>query len=163
MRCPFCKVAKDKVVDSRSGEQGQVIRRRRECLTCHRRFTTYERIEHAIKLMVVKKDGNRVPYDRERIVTGIRKACYKRPVSVEQIDGLAEQVEEQLLAQPSQEVSSRLIGELTISRLAALDKVAYVRYASVYHEFQDLGQFIDEVHEVIDRTKDVPGQERMFE
>ena len=163
VRCPFCKTAKDKVIDSRSGERGQVIRRRRECLGCERRFTTYERIEHAIRLMVVKKDGNRVPYDRERIIAGVRKACYKRPVSAEQIDRLAEQVEEQLLAQPSQEASSRLIGELTISRLADLDKVAYVRYASIYHEFQDLGQFIDEVHEVMDRTEDLPGQECMFE
>lgn len=140
-----------------------MIRRRRQCLACGRRFTTYERIETTVKLMVVKKDGNRVPYEREKIVAGVQKACYKRPVSLEQIRALAEAVEEELLRQPSQEVSSRLIGQLTVARLRQLDQVAYVRYASVYHEFQDLGEFLDEVYDVMHRPGDAEGQRRLFE
>jgi len=162
VRCPFCKKDKDRVIDSRSSDGGRTVRRRRECLLCNRRFTTYERIEEVIKLTVVKKDGSRVPYVRERIITGIQKACYKRPVSTEQINRLAEQVEENILRQPGQELSSRLIGELTMAGLQELDKVAYVRFASVYREFQDLGQFIDEVHEVMDHSNDAPGQRKLF-
>jgi len=162
VRCPFCKEDNDKVIDSRSAEGGRVIRRRRECVLCRRRFTTYERVELAVKLTVVKKDGSRVPYDRNRIVTGVQKACYKRPVSLQQIHELAESVEENLLRQPSQEVPWQLIGELTMLRLRDLDKVAYVRYASVYHDFQDLGQFIDEVQQVMDRREDVSGQRELF-
>ena len=163
MRCPFCKEDKDKVIDSRSGEEGRVIRRRRECVCCNRRFTTHERIEQSVRLVVVKKDGSRVPYDRDRIVSGVSKACYKRPISVKEIDDLAELVEEELLQQPSQEVRSGLIGQLTMARLRALDKVAYVRYASVYHEFQELGQFIDEVHEVMEQEEEAPGQRKLFD
>ena len=162
MRCPFCKEDRDRVVDSRSSDGGRVIRRRRECLVCHRRFTTYERIEEAIKLMVVKKDGSRVPYDREKVISGVQKACYKRPVSALDIDSLAEQVEEELFRHGGAEVSSRRVGELAMHRLRQLDKVAYVRYASVYREFQDLGQFIDEVYDVMDGSDDVPGQRQLF-
>ena len=162
MRCPFCKEDKDRVIDSRSSDGGRVIRRRRECLLCNRRFTTYERIEETIKLMVVKKDGSRVPYDREKVISGVQKACYKRPVSVLDIDALAEQVEEELFRHGGAEVSSRRVGELTMHRLRQLDKVAYVRYASVYREFQDLGQFIDEVYDVMDERGDVPGQRELF-
>ena len=162
MRCPFCKEDKDKVVDSRSSDGGRVIRRRRECLLCNRRFTTYERLEETIKLMVVKKDGSRVPYDRDKVISGVRKACYKRPVSVLDIDGLAEQVEEELFRHGGAEVSSRSVGELTMQWLRQLDKVAYVRYASVYREFADLGQFIDEVYDVMDKPDDVPGQRELF-
>ena len=139
-----------------------MIRRRRECLLCKRRFTTYERIEETIKLMVVKKDGSRVPYDREKVISGVQKACYKRPVSVLDIDALAEQVEEELFRHGGAEVLSRRVGELTMHRLRQLDKVAYVRYASVYREFQDLGQFIDEVYDVMDEPGDVPGQRELF-
>ena len=149
MRCPFCKEDKDKVVDSRSSEGGKLIRRRRHCLACDRRFTTYERIEEFIKLTVVKKDGSRVPYDREKIVSGVRKACYKRPISMQQISVLSEEVEEEVLRQPGQEVSSRLIGAATMKRLKALDKVAYIRFASVYHEFEQVDQFIEEAHGVM--------------
>ena len=162
MRCPYCKDDNDKVVDSRSSEGGRIVRRRRQCLACQRRFTTYERIEENVRLTVVKKDGSRVPYDRERIIAGVQKACYKRPVSVQQIEALAEEVEEEIFRQQGQEVSSRLVGELVIARLRVVDKIAYVRYASVYHEFEDLGQFIDEVHDVMNHTDDQPGQRHFF-
>lgn len=162
MRCPFCKEDKDKVVDSRSGEKGRVIRRRRECLACDRRFTTYERIEESVKIMVVKKDGSRVPFNRDRIIAGVQKACYKRPISAQQIDDLARDVEEEIFLKVSQEVSSQLIGHLTMLRLRRLDKVAYVRYASVYREFDDLGQFIDEVQDAMEHFEDPPGQSELF-
>ena len=163
MRCPFCKEDKDKVIDSRSSEGGRIVRRRRECLVCRRRFTTYERVEETVKLTVIKKDGSRVPYDRNRIVAGVQKACYKRPVSMEQIERLAEEVEEEIFRQPGQEVSSQFVGEQTMMRLCKLDKVAYVRFASVYREFKDIGQFIDEVHEVMHRPEESPGQRQLFD
>ena len=162
MRCPYCKDDKDRVVDSRSSEGGRIVRRRRQCLSCQRRFTTYERIEEGLRIAIVKKDGSRVPYDRERIIAGVQKACYKRPISVQQMEGLAEQVEEDVFRQQGQEVSSHQIGELVMARLRELDQIAYVRYASVYHEFQDLGQFIEEVQGVINQGKDQPGQAQLF-
>ena len=162
MRCPFCKEDRDKVVDSRSSEVGRVIRRRRQCLACKRRFTTYERIEDIIKLSVVKKDGSRVPYDRERIISGVRKACYKRPISIEKIEQLAEEVEEEIFRCENKEISTRFIGEITINRLRHLDKVAYVRYASVYRDFQDLGEFINEVEHVMQNPDDGPDQKQLF-
>ena len=162
MRCPFCREDRDKVVDSRSSDGGRVIRRRRQCVICKRRFTTYERIEEAVKLTVVKKDGSRVPYTRDRIIAGVQKACYKRPVSMQQIIELAEDVEEQIFREHVREVSSQYIGEETMKRLRLVDKVAYVRYASVYHEFQDLGQFISEVRDVMDHPDDGPEQGRLF-
>lgn len=153
----------DKVIDSRSSDGGRVIRRRRICLACDRRFTTYERVEQLVKLTVVKKDGARVPYNRDKIIAGIQKACYKRPVSMQSINLLAEQVEEEILQLPGQEVESRLIGALTINRLKHLDKVAYIRFASVYHEFQEVGQFIDEIQEILQRVEDAKGQKKLFE
>ena len=162
MRCPFCKEDNDKVIDSRSSEGGRIIRRRRECLECSRRFTTYEKIGEASKLNVVKKDGTRVPYDRDKLIAGLQKACYKRPISVQQILELAEDVEEQIFKENVREVSSEYIGQETMRRLRSLDKVAYVRYASVYHEFQDLGQFISEVRDVMDSPDDGPDQGRLF-
>ena len=163
MRCPFCKEDQDKVIDSRSSEGGRIIRRRRECLACKRRFTTYERVEDAVKLTVVKKDGSRVPYNRQRIIAGVQKACYKRPISMQQIENLAEEVEEEIFRRQGQEVSSRFIGEQTMTRLKVLDQVAYVRFASVYRDFQDLGQFIEEVNEVMDRKEPAPGQKKLFD
>ena len=151
------------MVDSRSSEGGRIVRRRRQCLSCGRRFTTYERIEEGLRIAIVKKDGSRVPYDRERIIAGVQKACYKRPISVQQMEALAEQVEEDVFRQQGPEVSSHQIGELVMSRLRDLDQIAYVRYASVYHEFQDLGQFIDEVQGVMDRDKDQRGQAQLFD
>jgi len=163
VRCPFCKEDKDKVVDSRSSEGGRVVRRRRLCLACQRRFTTYERMEDTVKLTVIKKDGSRIPYDRQRIVSGVQKACYKRPISMEQMEQLAEAVEEDIYRKQGQEVSSRFIGEQVMERLRRLDKVAYVRFASVYHEFADLGQFISEVQQVMHQPIDSPDQQKLFE
>ena len=163
MRCPFCKEDKDKVVDSRSSEGGRVVRRRRLCLSCRRRFTTYERVEEAVKLTVVKKDGSRIPYDRSKIIAGIQKACYKRPISMSQMEKLAEEVEEEVFRQTGNEVTSRFIGEETIKRLRDLDKVAYVRYASVYYEFADLEQFISEAQGLLERAGEQPGQPKLFE
>ena len=163
MRCPFCKEDHDKVVDSRSSEGGRVVRRRRLCLACKRRYTTYERVEEPVKLTVIKKDGSRVPYDRGRIIAGVQKACYKRPVSLEQMERLAEEVEEAIFRQQGQEVTSRFIGEETIKRLKGLDKVAYVRYASVYREFADLDQFINEAQELMRQSPEEAGQKRLFE
>ena len=162
MRCLFCKADNDRVIDSRSSDGGRVIRRRRQCLGCKRRFTTYERIEESVKITVVKKDGTRVPYDRERIITGVQKACYKRPISAGQLVELAEDVEEQIFREHVREVASHFIGEQVMSRLRQLDKVAYVRFASVYHEFQDLGEFISEVREVMKDAGQSNGQGKLF-
>ncbi|MBE0534427.1 MAG: transcriptional repressor NrdR [Phycisphaerae bacterium] len=145
MRCPFCKEDNDKVVDSRSSEGGRVIRRRRQCLGCKRRFTTYEKIGESVKISVIKKDGSRVPYDREKVIAGIQKACYKRPVSADQIQEMADRVEEDVFRSYDREVSSRFIGERTMRHLRSVDKVAYIRFASVYREFTDAGELIDEV------------------
>ncbi len=163
MRCPYCKEDKDKVIDSRSSDGGQVVRRRRRCLLCGRRFTTYERIEDLVKLTVVKKDGSRVPYNRNKIIAGIQKACYKRPISMQRIAEAAEEIEEEILRQSGQEVLSQSIGELTMARLKQLDKVAYIRFASVYHEFEEAGQFIEEVHEVMQYPQESPGQKKLFD
>lgn len=141
MRCPFCKVDKDKVVDSRSSSEGAVVRRRRECLNCGRRFTTYERVEES-PLRVVKKDGSRVPFDREKILVGIRKACEKRPVSSEQIETAVTRIEDQINKNYDREVPSTEIGEMVMEALKKLDKVAYVRFASVYREFKDPEDFV---------------------
>jgi len=163
LRCPYCKEDKDKVIDSRSSDGGQVVRRRRRCLLCERRFTTYERIEDLVKLTVVKKDGSRVPYNRNKVIAGIQKACYKRPISMQRIAEAAEEIEEEILRQSGQEVLSQSIGELTMARLKQLDKVAYIRFASVYHEFEEAGQFIEEVHEVMQYPQESPGQKKLFD
>ncbi|MCD6388334.1 MAG: transcriptional repressor NrdR [Desulfobulbaceae bacterium] len=163
MRCPYCKEDKDKVIDSRSSDGGRIVRRRRQCLLCGRRFTTYERIEDLVKLTVVKKDGSRVPYNRDKVIAGIQKACYKRPVSMQRIAKAAEDIEEEILRGSGQEVLSQLIGRLTMVFLKQLDKVAYVRFASVYHEFEEVDQFIEEVHEVMQRPGEFPGQKKLFD
>lgn len=149
MRCPFCKEDRDRVVDSRSSDAGRIIRRRRQCLVCNKRFTTYEKIGDSFKLCVVKKDSSRVPYDREKIVAGLQKACYKRPVSAQQIQQIAEKVEENIFRKFDKEVSSAFIGESVIKHLSAVDKVAYIRFASVYRDFRDAGELIEEVSQVI--------------
>jgi len=163
MRCPFCKSNDDKVIDSRSSEGGTVIRRRRACQTCKRRFTTYERIEETVRLAVIKRDGTRVAYDREKVVAGLQRACWKRPVSLEQMNQIAEAVEEQIFRQFDREVPSRFIGEEVAKRLRRLDSIAYVRYASVYRQFQDVGEFIEEAQEVMERAlQETPGQQELF-
>lgn len=144
MRCPYCGQMSEKVVDSREGKDGEVIRRRRECLECHRRFTTYERIEE-IHFMVVKKDGRREPFDRHKLLGGLLKATQKRPVSVAQLEQIVEEIEGRLGEKPDREIPSGEIGELVMKRLHDLDEVAYVRFASVYRQFKDVHQFVEEV------------------
>ncbi len=164
MRCPFCKEDDDKVIDSRASESGTVIRRRRHCVRCSRRFTTYERIEETVRLQVIKRDGSRVPYDRSKILDGIRRAAYKRPISSERINQIVDEVEEYLVTTFEKEVSSQTIGERIAQVLRRVDQVAYVRFASVYRQFEDVGDFIDEAQDVIDRSaEDVPGQKSLFE
>ena len=162
MRCPFCKEDKDKVVDSRSSDTGRVIRRRRQCLTCKRRFTTYEKVGESFKLYVVKKDNSRVPYDRDKVIAGLQKACYKRLVSAEQIQQIADKVEEDVFRNFDKEASSAFIGESIMKHLRNVDKVAYIRFASVYRDFKDAGELIDEVSQVIQRAEHV-GQRKLFD
>ncbi len=162
MRCPFCKADKDKVIDSRSSDSGRVIRRRRQCLECKRRFTTYEKIGESFKLYVIKKDNSRVPYDREKVVAGLQKACYKRPVSVEQIQQIADKVEEDIFREYDKEVTSAFIGESVIKHLSGVDKVAYIRFASVYRDFKDAGELIEEVSQTIGRSEPATGP-KLFE
>lgn len=150
MRCPFCKADNDKVVDSRGSEGGTAIRRRRECLDCGRRYTTYERIEE-IPLRVIKKDGAREPFDRRKIFEGMSKACEKRPVSTEKLDEIVGEIERRLADIADREVTSRQIGELVMGRLRELDQVAYVRFASVYRAFKDINQFLEELRPLLER------------
>ncbi len=161
MRCPFCKENRDKVIDSRSSESGRVIRRRRQCLACKKRFTTYEKMSESVKLSVVKKDGSRVPYDRDKIVAGLQKACYKRPVSAEQVQDVADRVEEDVFKNHDREVLSVFIGESVMKHLRAVDKVAYIRFASVYRDFTDAGAFIEEVTQAIQEAH-FPDQPELF-
>lgn len=162
MRCPFCKEDNDKVVDSRSSDGGRVIRRRRQCLVCERRFTTYEKAGESFRLNVVKKDNSRIPYDRDKVVAGLQKACYKRPVSAEQVQRIADKVEEDIFKQFDREVPSTFVGESAMRHLRAVDKVAYIRFASVYRDFKDAGELIDEVTQVIELTEN-SSEPRLFE
>jgi transcriptional repressor NrdR len=147
VKCPFCAQQDNKVIDSRLSKEGQVIRRRRECIGCTRRFTTYERIEE-INPLVVKKDGRREVFDRQKIVSGIKLACLKRPVSSEQIDHLVESIERRLQEMGEREVTSSAIGEMVMKFLQDIDDVAYVRFASVYRSFQDIGEFMSELKDL---------------
>ena len=158
MRCPKCTSIEDKVIDSRESQEGTVIRRRRECLACTRRFTAYERVEELLPL-IVKKDGRREGYDREKLLSGLKKAVEKRPVSVEQLENLVDEVERRLQEMGEKEVSSSLLGEEVMTRLQELDEVAYVRFASVYRSFQDVGEFMREVQE-LSKTKPDKGRSR---
>ena len=144
MRCPNCGFDEDKVVDTRESREGAAIRRRRECLKCGRRFTTYEEVEDKLPL-VVKKDGRRESFNREKILSGLRVACEKRPVSTETLEGLVSDIEKQVQNQLVKEVSSKEIGTLIMERLLELDEVAYVRFASVYKQFKDVGEFTSEI------------------
>jgi transcriptional repressor NrdR len=152
MNCPSCRYAETKVIDSRLNTEGTSIRRRRECLACQKRFTTYEYVEH-VPLMVVKKDGRRQPFDRNRLMSGIIKACEKRPVSVEQIEGIVEEIERTVQLKYDREVESKEIGEMIMKKLSALDEVAYVRFASVYRQFRDVNQFMAELQNILGKTK----------
>ena len=144
MRCPYCGTLDNRVIDSRLSQGGEVTRRRRECEGCARRYTTYERVEQSMPL-VVKKDGRRQPYDRNKLAAGLRRACVKRPVSAEALDRLLGAVERTLVESGEQEVPSAELGEQVLLALRELDQVAYVRFASVYRDFQDVGQFLDEL------------------
>ncbi|MHA1518513.1 MAG: transcriptional regulator NrdR [Alphaproteobacteria bacterium] len=152
MRCPYCHVDRDRVVDSRSAASGHAIRRRRQCLSCRRRFTTYERVQ-VMPLRVIKKDGSRVPFDRERILTGMMKASEKRPVPTQLIEEAVTEIEAEIYRMFDKEVPSKLIGELVMKHLGAIDQVAYVRFASVYREFKDVSEFLAEVRPILDRKK----------
>lgn len=165
MRCPFCDAEKEslKVIDSRTCEGGRAIRRRRQCLHCNKRFTTYERIEESAKISVVKKDGTRVPWDRSKLLTGLERACYKRPVVAEDIQRIVDDIDEEVHKQYDKEVPSTVIGEMVIDRLRRVDQVAYVRFASVYRRFKTLDELVDEARAVIDAQRyEVPGQGRLF-
>jgi transcriptional repressor NrdR len=144
MRCPFCAEQEDRVVDSRVNRDGLSIRRRRECLGCQRRYTTYERVEEILPA-VVKKDGRREPFDRGKILQGLKKACEKRPVPVAVLEDIADRVEKRVQEMGEPEVASRVIGEEVMTQLHHVDQVAYVRFASVYREFKDVTQFLDEL------------------
>ncbi|MEQ8235417.1 MAG: transcriptional regulator NrdR [Syntrophomonadaceae bacterium] len=147
MMCPFCYEAESKVIDSRSSEDGAVIRRRRECTACKKRFTTYERVEER-PLLVVKKGGEREQFDRDKIINGITRACEKRPVSSEEIENIVNKIEADLRDLNDREISSRAIGEMVMDRLRELDDVAYVRFASVYRQFTDLNSFINTIDQM---------------
>lgn len=144
MRCPYCGNQNDSVVDSRISKNGSSVRRRRECLKCKRRFTTYEYVERT-PLMVIKKDGRREAFERQKLTNGLMKACEKRPVSVDRIEKLADDIERSLEKKHEREVSSKEIGELVMKTLHSLDEIAYVRFASVYRQFKDVGQFVKEL------------------
>ncbi|HKB08420.1 MAG TPA: transcriptional regulator NrdR [Candidatus Polarisedimenticolia bacterium] len=152
MKCPFCAHIEDKVVDSREGKDGLVIRRRRECLSCGRRFTSYERIDE-IPYAVVKKDGTREPYDRNKVLGGLRKACEKRPVSPAALEKVADEIEQMLQESAEREITTTKIGEKVTERLRELDKVAYVRFASVYRQFEDVDQFMKVLNDLLEQRK----------
>lgn len=152
MKCPYCGNLGDKVVDSRESKEGDAIRRRRECLSCNRRFTSYERIDE-IPYMVVKKDGRRERFERQKLVAGLLKACEKRPVSIPQLEAIADKIEGRLQETPEREISTDKIGATVMQSLKQLDKVAFVRFASVYRNFRDLDEFKDELNALL-RTRE---------
>ena len=154
MRCPFCQHMEDRVIDSRLSKEGDMIRRRRECAHCQRRFTTYERVEETVPL-VIKKDGRREVFDRNKILAGLHKACEKRPISVDVLEKLVDRIQQRLQDSGEREVLSRVIGEQIMHELQNLDEVAYVRFASVYRSFKDVNEFMNEVKELLEKGQRV--------
>lgn len=152
MRCPYCGYLESKVIDSRPAEEGATIRRRRECLSCGKRFTTYEIMER-LPLIVVKRDGSRQTFDKIKIMNGMLRACEKRPVSIEALEKIAEEIEQELQNSLEREVSTTEIGEMVMTRLKDIDEVAYVRFASVYRQFKDVNTFLEELQKLIDTKK----------
>jgi len=148
MKCPFCRIDNDRVIDSRASQDGFAIRRRRECLNCKRRYTTYERLED-LQIKIVKKDGIREPFDPDKIRRGLAKACWKRPISDERIEGIVSAVGADIYGKLDSEVESRYVGELVMKHLRTLDQVAFVRFASVYREFEDVADFVDELQPML--------------
>lgn len=149
MKCPFCSKDNTRVIDSRPADENNSIRRRRQCDECHRRFTTYEKVE-TIPLVVIKKDNNREPYDRSKIEAGVFRSCHKRPISVDHITALVDEVENLIFNREDKEIPSSVIGEIVMTKLKNLDPVAYVRFASVYREFKDVSTFMDELKKILE-------------
>lgn len=162
MICPFCEANDDKVIDSRASDAGRVVRRRRECLKCNKRFTTYERVEESARLMVVKRDGTHVPFNRENVLRGVNAAIGKRPVAEEAKVVLVDEIEEEVHREFEREVPSRIIGEKVMAKLRPLDSVAYVRFASEYYQFENVGQFVEELKVLDAQPKDVKDQAKLF-
>ena len=156
MRCPYCTSIDNKVVDSRMGKEGDTIRRRRECLKCEGRFTTYERVEEVLP-SVIKKDGRREPYDRMKILSGLTKACEKRPISVEVLEKCVDNIEKSMQEKGFKEIPSKAIGEEVMNQLHNLDEVAYVRFASVYRSFKDINEFMEELKELLRQGEERKG------
>lgn len=148
MNCPFCGFKEDKVIDSRESREGDAIRRRRECLGCSRRFTTYEKIDE-VPYMAIKKDGRREKFERQKVLTGLLKACEKRPISMAKLAAIVDEIESILAEKPEREITTTEVGELIMQRLVALDKIAYVRFASVYRDFQDVEAFLSELKDLM--------------
>ncbi len=148
VKCPYCSFIEDKVIDSRPTDEGSAIRRRRECSNCLKRFTTYEKVE-SLPLMVIKKDKTRQSFDRDKLLNGILRACEKRPVSIEDLEKLVNEVESQIYNSLQREITSQAVGEMVMQRLKDMDEVAYVRFASVYRQFRDLNTFMDELHKLL--------------
>ncbi|RLB43879.1 MAG: transcriptional regulator NrdR [Deltaproteobacteria bacterium] len=153
MRCPYCSQINNRVIDSRLSKDGRMIRRRRECLECGKRFTTYEKLEETLP-MVVKRDGRREPFNRDKIISGIRKACQKRPISMTQIEEFVDSLESHFQDQGKKEIESTEIGEMVINTLREWDEVAYVRFASVYRQFKDINEFMTELEEILKARKE---------
>jgi len=162
MRCPYCERDKDKVTDSRPSDSGDAIRRRRECLACGKRFTTYERVERTERLMVVKRDGTRVPFDPEKVMRGLAAACGKRPVPADAKERLVREVEEEMHREYEREVPSLAIGKRVADKLRAIDHVAYIRFASEYYQFSSAGEFQREIDDLAERPAPEPGQPDLF-
>lgn len=161
--CPFCSENDDKVIDSRSSEAGRVIRRRRQCNRCGKRFTTYERVEETTRLMVIKRDGSRVPFSRDNILRGVSIACGKRPIPEDVKQRLVEQIDDEIHRNYDREVESRSIGELVAERLRGVDEIAYVRFASEYYQFRSVGDIMQQLEELNARVRDVPNQQPLFD
>ena len=162
MQCPFCGQDNDRVIDSRSSDGGRVVRRRRQCEACSRRFTTYERVEEAVRLTVLKKDGSRQPYDRQKVILGLEHACYKRPVTDEQIRAILDATEEDIFRKYEKDVPSHFIGDTVARHLRKVDKIAYIRFASVYRQFADVGELIEEAQGVEETPTCGPEQKDLF-
>ncbi|MBY0307895.1 MAG: transcriptional regulator NrdR [Phycisphaerales bacterium] len=162
MICPFCQHNDDKVIDSRPTDAGAAIRRRRECIKCGKRFTTFERVEEADRLFVIKRDGTHVPFSRDSILRGVQAACGKRPISEESKQRLVTLVEESIYKDFEREVPSAEVGKRVCERLRALDEVAYIRFASEYHRFKDVGELAAELQSLANRVKDVKDQQKLF-
>ena len=162
MKCPFCATSEDKVIDSREASDGLAVRRRRECTKCQRRYTTYERLEESL-LLVVKRDGRRESFDRKKLLGGVRKACEKRPIPLERLEALVEELEREVGQEFDKEISSVQIGERVMQRLQQLDDVAYVRFASVYRSFKDLNEFMKELRDTLERDRKGNGRIKIKE